>query len=350
MRDPFDRIPLELFEEGSQKYPSIEMIFEKRIKRLVRRGLTFFELPRIYQWMIVGGNIAQQKLSTLDSALTFISGKNAKLDKKIREIARLESDPEMFRLLTELLVIHRILRSQIANFEYEEPVQGSLTKFDINVDFEGRRIRVDVTHKEDVYPLEATAERIRTNLRYADPNCGGDIQYAAPAKQNYGDGTVTLSRDMTEAEVKETIRNAVEVASSLKSGTATVPCFSPFFQIILNRESATWTGGSGGTWYSPNINGYLKSIQKKADKSKKIADRSYKIIAVDFVPGSDFNDGSYYRDELKRRLLQLNPATSSTIDEVVSFSMRFENDRFENLGLLWKRDPSSPSVFIQLLQ
>jgi len=348
MRNPFDKIPIELFQEGAQKYPSVAKLFEKRIKRLVNRGLAFFDLPRIYQWMIIGGCIAQQKLSTLDKALEFLNGKNPTLDRKIREIAKLESDPEMFHLLTELLVIHRVLRSNVNNFEYEEQLQGSQTKFDINVDFEGQRIRIDVTHKEDIYPLEDTAEKIRINLCYINPSCGGDIQYAAPVQQNYHDGTVTISRDMTESELRQTIQNALNTMSSLKSESVKIPCPNPFFQITIDPNSTAWTGGSGGTRYSPDIDSYLRSIQKKAEKSRRIADASYKIIAVDFIPGSVFHDESYYREQLRQRLLRCELETSSSLDEIVTFSMRFENGKFENLKLLWKRETSSPPIFNRL--
>ncbi|MBI1805240.1 MAG: hypothetical protein HYR77_12355 [Ignavibacteria bacterium] len=293
--------------------------------------------------------MAQQKLRTLDNTLRLVSRKDTRLDRKIREIANLESDDEMFRLFTELLVVSRVLSSQPINFQYEEPIHGSRSKFDINLDFLGQRVRIDVTHKEDVYQLSDTAELITTNLRYANPNCGGDIQYAPPVKQNYPNGTVIYSKDMTESEVQETIENAFKLLPLLSSQSVTVPCPSPFFQITLNPKSTVWTGGTGGTWYSPNIDGYLRSIQKKAAKSIKVRDGSYTIIALDFVPGSDFHNESYYREQLVQQLLQIDLRTSSSIDEVVTFSMRFENGKFENLALLWARTLTSLPIFMQLL-
>ena len=137
--------------------------------------------------------------------------------------------------------------------------------------------------------------------------------------------------------------------SSVQSGSAKVISPNPFFEITINVDSKGWTGGSGGTWYFPDINGYLRSVQKKAQKSNKVADESYKIIAIDFIPGSDFHDESYYRQQLSQQLLQCGLAGSTTIDEVVTFSMRFENGEFESLNLLWKREPTSTPVFMQLL-
>ena len=347
MRDPFGKIPIQLFQEGCKRYPALAKLFDKRIKRLVlTRDFTFFKLPCIYQWMIVGGYIAQQKLSILDNVLRFLSGIDVNLDKKIREMANWESNDYIFRLFTELLVIHSILKSNRTNFHYEESLQDSRKNFDINLYFQSLRLRIDVTCKEDKYPLEATAEKIKTNLRYASLNCGGKICYAAPSKQNYLDGSITNSQNMSEPEIIQTLKNVLNVMSNFPSENVIIPCPSPFFQIIINPNSLGWIlKASDGAWNYPNVNGYAKAIQKKADKSKGIIDGSYKIIAVNFVPGSDFHDEPCYHD-LQEKLLQYD---LSTIDEVVTFSMRFENGKFENPKLLWKRKPNSESMFMKLI-
>ena len=349
MRNPFAQIPIELFQQGRRQYPALGKFFDKRVRRLVSRGLVFFELPVIYQWMIVPTEVAQLKLESIDRALEFLSAIDKALDRKIREIANLMSDAQMFRFFTELLVIHRLLRSGGNNFVYEECLQGSRSKFDINLDFQGRRIRVDVTHKEDSYPLGNTADTIKANLQYADPQCGGRIDYAPPFQQNYEDGSVTVSHDLTPSQIRLTIENALTTMASLKSGSASVDCASPFIRITLNRDSTAWIGMTGGSWYAADVNSHLSSIRHKARKSQDLVDNSYKIIAVDLEPSSDFHDASPYRDQLKQRLIQCDLATISTIDEVISFSMRFENGEFESLEPLWTRDPAGQSIFTQLI-
>jgi hypothetical protein len=358
MRNPFNKISADEFKEGFEIYPAIEKMFNWRFRRLINnRLITFYTLPRIFQWIIQRGMIAEQKLQTLDRALTFLIGKNRSLDKKIQEIARLQSDPEIFQALTEFLVIYKILCSKkISNFEYEEYLGFHLPKYDINLDYNGKRVRIDVTHKEDVYSLQNTVGTLFANLMYANPKIGGRIRYAAPAERSVLDGTVTYSKNMTEIEVRQTIENAISVMSSLTSGSAEVECPSPFFQITIDSESRVWTARSGlhhrppaiDLWNSPDINGYVKGIKKKAEKSSKIKDGAHKIIAVDYIPASDLHNG-YYRNQLLEQLTKDNLLGDSHLDEIFTFSMRFETGEFDDLSLLWQRNPSNPSIFPQIV-
>jgi hypothetical protein len=353
MRDPFANIAIDDLRDGLSRYPAIEKLFNRRCRKLVEKGLPFYELPLLYKWLLVPGDLGLQKLGTLDKCLTNLNGCNTSLDRKIRNLDSSNSDDQVFRLLTEFLVISNLVLKGIADFQYED-VPGS----DISFHFESLRVRIQITHKEDVYPLADTADKLSINLEYASPDSGGDIRVAPPVQQNHSNGSIVRSRNMTEDELRTTISNALGLMRSNPSEPTPIPCSNPSFSISLDPRSRHWGiswGRScgislGNPSNDPYIRSYVDSIKRKAGKSLEIRDGSYMILAVDFIPASLFGPNSRLRDLLRNQLLALNLACSSNFNEVTSFTMRFETGQFESLDTLWQRDATSRSVFLRLVQ
>jgi hypothetical protein len=353
MRDPFANISIDDLRDKLDRYSAIQKLFNRRCRKLVEKGLSFYELPLLYKWLLVRGHLGLQMLSTRDKCLTNLNGRDTNLDRKIKNLGSTNSDDQVFRLLTEFLVISNLVSKGIADFQYED-VPGS----DIGFDFEGLPLRIQIMHKEDVYALAETADKLSINLEYASPDSGGDIRVAPPIQQNYSDGSIVHSHNMTEDEVQTTIRNALNLIRSNPPQRMTAPCPNPFFTIKLDPWSRHW----GISWSrsrgislsdpsnDPYIRSYVDSMKRKAGKSLEIKDGSYMILAVDFTPVSLFGPNSRLRDLLRNQLLALDLARSSNFNEVVSFTMRFETGEIESLELLWKRDTTSASIFKKLIQ
>lgn len=353
MRDPFANIAIEDLRDGLSRYPAIEKLFNYRCRKRVERGLSFYKLPLLYKWLLVPGDLGSQKLSTIDKCLANLIGQNTNLDRKIKRLDSSNSDDQVFRLLTEFLVICRLLSRRTSSFQYED-IPGS----DISFDFEGCRVRIQITHKEDVYPLADTARELSINLEYASAEFGGEIKVAPPVQQNYSDDSIVRSRNMTDDELRTTIHGALDVIRSKPSERIAIPRANPSFGITLDPRSRHW----GISWSStrgillsnpgqdPYIRSYFDSIQRKASKSLSIRDGSYMILALDFNPSSDFVDLGLFRDLLRQELLGYDLTQKSNFNEIVTFSMRFETGQFESLNTLWQRESASNSVFLRLVQ
>jgi hypothetical protein len=345
MRDPFVNISVDDLKDGLSRYPAIQKLFNRRCRKLVEKGLSFYKLPLLYKWLLVPGDLGSQKLSTIDKCLANLVGLNTNLDRKIKDLDSTNSDDQVFRLLTEFLVICRLLSRGIVEFQYED-----VPSSDIGFDFEGRLIRVQITHKEDVYPLADTAHELTINLEYASADFGGEIKVAPPIQQNYSDGSIVRSRNMTNEELRTTISNALSLMRSNPSRPTTIPCPNPSFSLTLKPGSRCWGVSWSESGGDLNIQGYFSSIQRKAFESRKITDGSYVILAADFNPASLFHPSSPLREALIQQLSAFDLANSSNFSEVITFSMRFETGQFESLSLLWKRDSPSSSLFLRLVQ
>lgn len=353
MRDPFSNMSIQDFRDAFDRHPGIERLFNCRCRKLVERGLSFYKLPLLYKWLLVPGDLGLQMLSTIDKCLTNLNGRDTNLDRKIKNLDSTTSDDQVFRLLTEFLVISNLVSKGVADFQYED-VPGS----DISFDFEGLPVRIQITHKEDVYPLADTGRELSINLEYASSEWGGKITVAPPMRQNYGDGSIVYSRKMTEDEVQTTIRNALNLMRSNPSEPTTIPCPNPSFSLTLEPASRHWNFSVEHTrgillshpGKDPYIRSYFDAIQRKAGKSLKIKDGSYMILALDFEPVSLFGPNSCLRDLLYNELLAFDLGQSSNFNEVISFTMRFGTGQIESLDLLWKRDTTSTSMFKKLVQ
>jgi hypothetical protein len=71
------------------------------------------------------------------------------------------------------------------------------------------------------------------------------------------------------------------------------------------------------------------------------------------VPGSDFHDRTYYRNELEKLVREEINASGvpvhQQVDEIVTFSMRFETGRFDSVNVLWQKDENRASLFCELI-
>lgn len=351
VRNPFEPLSINDFEKSLIKYSAVNKFFSYRMKRLIMRGkLTFFDLPRLYKWLIIGKDIAQKKLSAINTCLECLySIEDSGLGARIRNLGKLESDKDIFNGITELIVISWFLRNEATDFVYEEFLGDKQPKLDINFSYEGKKIRVDVTHKEDEYKLADTAEILKANLLYAIPGCGGTITYAPPGGWATENKTGKCPEDMTENQLKETISNAIDLYKESKKRKLSVHCPSQYFFVELDTENNNWFIHSSGTWFSPDINGYLESMRKKVEKYEKINDNSYKVIAMDYIPGSDFHEDNYYRKKLIELAFSVTSPSKirgiEKINEIVTFSTRFETGNLEAFNVLWKLDKKLDSIF-----
>lgn len=89
INDPLANISINRFIEGFKQYPELEKVFNIRLKRLISKGISFYELPRIYQWIIINKYLMPKKLNTINSCLNKLFNiDNNNLNKKINEFAK----------------------------------------------------------------------------------------------------------------------------------------------------------------------------------------------------------------------------------------------------------------------
>lgn len=348
MNDPFKPLSLPDLNAAMSAYPAIERQFNFRCRKRVSRGLSFYELPRLYQWLLVPGGLAPLKLAIIDKCLDDLYGRDSQLNKQIRRLDTFRSDDRVFDFLTEFLVISNLLSKGVSNFAYEEFVADHAARFDANFDFAGKRVRLDIAHKEDIYPLEQTSGTLSLNLEYASPDCGGRIEVAPPTQQNYDDDSIIHSVDFSDKELRTTIDTVLEIIRLHPAKQLSVPCSNPSFKLTVEPNSQYWRRTWSRTGESADVQGYLSSIRRKAHGSALIKDASYMILALDFNPDSHFHKGSPFRTQLCRELAAFDLSTSSNFNEVTTFSMRFETGEFENADPLWCRGGGS-SIFLKLI-
>ena len=348
MNDPFKSLSLPDLDAATSAYPAIERQFNFRCREWVSRGLSFYELPRLYQWLLIPSGLAPLKLAIIDRCLDDLYGRDTQLNKQIKRLDTFRSDNQVFNFLTEFLVISNLLSRGVCNFAYEEFLVDHAPRFDANFDFDGKRVRLDITHKEDVYPLEQTAGTLSINLEYASPDCGGHIDVAPPTRQNYHDGSIIHSVNFSDKELRTTIEMLLETMRSLPAKKVSVPCSNPSFKLTVDPNSQYWRRTWSRTDESTDIQGYLSSIRRKAHGSRLIRDSSYMILALDFNPDSHFHKGSPFRTQLGQELAAFDLSTSSNFSEVTTFSMRLETGQFENADSLWCQGDEG-SIFLKLI-
>lgn len=359
-RDPFSNISIEIIKERLSSYQGLDFLLSKRLFRLIKSNnseISFYLLPRIIQWIIIGGDIAQKKLRTIDNTIITLLNKEQNLNKKIMEFCQFKLDHDsIFNFLMEFMIIAKIINSKNSNFIYEEVIQKKLPRIDLNFSFKHKRIRLELTHKKDIYNIHETVEILKNNLRYSLPMWGGEIRYSAPILIDYETNVMTLAQNLNNDDIKSIVNDAINKCSTNDTGIVEINCRNDFFQIELKKNYGYYTSHTrlkrdkhyNEPWPQPDINGYFQLIKKKLDKIKKINDDSYKIIGIDFEPSSDLNDVNPYQDELRIKIKNYINSENINIQEIVSFNMRFETGNFNNANILWLKNSNGNSLFYEI--
>ena len=290
------------------------------------------------------------------------------LKNRVHEFSKLttsKEDQKIFNYVTEFLVISNVAGKGIKRFEYEEKLDEKACCFDINITYNHMRLRIDVTHKTDSYPLENTVEILKNNISFISNKIGGEIKYAYPGTIDYNFTDVNKI-NMDYKQIKESVTVAYQKILNSNEKSFKIPLSNEYFEIYVDYDLNSFLGKPCyELWEKAERNGfidnpigsskesavetYFNSLSKKAIKYKKIRNDSYKIIAFDINPSSYFHNGDR-RQELSKRIEEFYNRNKFNIDEIVTFSMRFENRILENLNLLWSKNRDQESKLIRFLK
>jgi hypothetical protein len=361
-RDPFGPMDISMFADVESSYPHLYQIFKAGWVKEIQRGKSFVELPRIFQWLIVGRGVAKRKLNSVDQALGTIQKKIdnsvqiGKLKKRIQNISRIKRDEQLFQAFSEIIVIANLLEmEEISDFVYEKERGPGIARIDVECRRNGEKYYVEIFHKEDWDQPMKWAELLRITFKYIAPNIGGEIEYKTPFPPFEEKSEERLLKFPKQA-FREIIERFKKVLVDFDRGTADQREFSYVltkaclkFEIVVEKSASAWLlGGSETACRQPNIRQHCERIIDRILRFKGIQKNGYRIIAMDLNPGSHFHDPGYYRDKLIECVSGYLKDNRDLVDEIVSFSARFEDRSFDTLQTLWLAEHLKDSPFSKL--
>jgi hypothetical protein len=339
------------------EFPILRHGFEKRILRLIHKEkISFFKLPRIIQWFFVGSVFAESKLRLIEKILSQITGKNKNLDRKINEWLTFKMDDnQLFNTIVEFNLLSNILKcTNVNEIKYEPILPGTLKTPDILVCCNSNEYLVEVTHRDDKYPLSELLETLLVNMKFIFPEYGGIIGYKPPVLFDIENQKFIKTVVPTFMEVIKFVEDICNGNYNVKDGKIHF-LFKDIISIVIDKKSNVWLTKPiydwryTNVWYYPSTSTYIKSIQKKIERYSQINGHYKLIIYLDCNPSSDFIDDGCYREELKDQLSQSNILVNSTISAVVSGITRFDTGSIDGLSTLWSQNDAIVNDFKNLL-